>query len=140
MDTSDGQKVDRLGRRTGPRRRYTVAEKLQILQETRGAGSSVAQVAMAHGINANVIFGWRRLAQRGLLREGQTGDAALLPVKVHSPTLLPSQKASAPSRQPVSVRKSGCIEIRLPGGIQVHLHGVVDLGLLKRVMQTLAPR
>ena len=140
MDTSDGKKIDRLGRRTGPRRRYTVAEKQQILRETRGEGSSVAQVALAHGINANVIFGWRRLAQRGLLREAQAGDATLLPVKVQSPTLLPGQKASAPSRQPVRVREPGCIEIRLPGGIQVHLHGLVDLALLKRVVQTLARR
>ncbi len=69
MDTSVESKTDRLGRRTGPRRRHSGAEKLRILGETRKPGASVADVARAHGINANLVFAWRRLAQQGLLRE-----------------------------------------------------------------------
>jgi transposase-like protein len=55
MDTL-GQAVatDKLGRRNGPRRKYTIAEKRQIAQETLEPGMSVAVVAQSHGINANL--------------------------------------------------------------------------------------
>lgn len=134
MDTSIANKTDRLGRRTGPRRRYAAAEKLQIIEETRAPGASVADVARAHGINANIVFGWRRLAQRGLLGAESVESAPLLPVKVESPTLLPTVKAT-PSA--TSTGERGVIEIEFPGGIRVRLHGRVDTLLLKRVLKTL---
>jgi transposase len=134
VDSSVESKTDRLGRRTGPRRKYPAAEKLQILEETRRPGASVAEVARAHGINANVVFGWRRLAQRGLLRAESPASTALLPVKVESPTLLPTVKASC---VPPAPRERGIIEIELSGGIRVRLHGAVDALLLKRVLKTL---
>ena len=68
MDTSIENKTDKLGRRTGPRRKYPLAEKLRILEETRKPGASVADVARVHEVNANVVFGWRHLAKKGLLR------------------------------------------------------------------------
>ncbi len=45
------------------RRRYTADLKAQILAECDVPGASVAKVAMAHGINANVVHGWRKLAR-----------------------------------------------------------------------------
>lgn len=140
MDASVASKTDCLGRRTGPRRRYPVAEKLRILQEICRPGASIAEVARAHGINANVVFGWRRLAQRGLLRAESTESALsapLLPVKVESPTLLPTVKASSPPKVSPSARERGVIEIVFPGGIRIHLHGAVDAVLLKRVLKSL---
>ena len=35
--------------------------KAQVLAECERPGASVAQVAMAHGVNANLVHGWRRL-------------------------------------------------------------------------------
>ena len=135
MDTSvAANKTDRLGRRTGPRRKYPVEEKLRILEETRRPGTSIAEVARAHGVNANIVFGWRRLAQRGLLRASGAESAALLPVKVESPTLLPTVKTT-PSE--ARARERGIIEIEFSGGIRVRLHGAVDALVLKRVLQTL---
>ena len=137
MDTSVVSKTDRLGRRTGPRRKYLVAEKLRILEDTRRPGASIAEVARAHGINANIVFGWRRLAQRGLLRTESAESTPLLPVKVESPTLLPTVKASAVAKAPSATRERGVIEIEFAGGIRVRLHGSVDALLLKRVLKTL---
>jgi transposase len=134
VDISVAKKTDKLGRRTGPRRRYALAEKQRIIEETRAPGASVADVARAHGINANIVFGWRRLAQRGLLRSESIESAELLPVKVESPTLLPTVKTS-PSG--TCGRERGMIEIEFPGGIRVRLHGGVDMVLLKRVLKTL---
>ena len=35
--------------------------KAQVLAECERPGASVAQVALAHGVNANLVHGWRRL-------------------------------------------------------------------------------
>ena len=136
MDTSGENKTDRLGRRTGPRRRYSIAEKLQILDETRAAGASVADVARVHGINHNVVFGWRRLAKRGLLSAGSSQiSPPLLPVRVTSPTVLPTAKT--PSE---STHSAGSIEVEFPGGVRVRVRGTVDAGALERVFKALARR
>lgn len=42
------------------RRRYGAELKAQILAECNAPGASVAKVAMAHGINANIVHGWRK--------------------------------------------------------------------------------
>lgn len=46
------------------RRRYSAEFKQQILAECAQPGASVARVALSHGINANLVHKWRRLAQR----------------------------------------------------------------------------
>lgn len=47
------------------RRRYSPQLKAQILAECDVPGASVAKVAMSHGINANIVHGWRKLARQG---------------------------------------------------------------------------
>lgn len=49
------------------RRNYAPALKAQILAECELPGASVARIAMAHGINDNVVHTWRKLAREGLL-------------------------------------------------------------------------
>jgi transposase len=48
---------------TARRRRYSKEMKAQVLAECDAPGASVAKVAMSHGINANVVHGWRKLAR-----------------------------------------------------------------------------
>lgn len=45
------------------RRNNSPALKAAILTECEAAGASVAKVAMAHGINANIVHGWRKAAR-----------------------------------------------------------------------------
>ena len=47
------------------RRRYGAELKAQILAECDAPNASVAKVAMSHGINANIVHGWRKLAREG---------------------------------------------------------------------------
>lgn len=47
------------------RRRYSEVKKTQVLAECSEPGASVAKVAMAHGINANVVHRWRQIAREG---------------------------------------------------------------------------
>ena len=61
------------------RRFRSISEKLLIMQLTLKPGASVAQVAQAHGVNANQVFKWRRAFERGELCEP---SVALIPVTV----------------------------------------------------------
>ena len=51
--------------KTTTRRRYSAQVKAQVMAECDAPGASVAKVAMVHGINANVVHGWRKLAREG---------------------------------------------------------------------------
>ena len=51
--------------RTARRRRYSAELKAEVLAQCEASGASVAQVAMSHGINANVVHRWRQLARTG---------------------------------------------------------------------------
>ena len=46
------------------RRRYGAQFKAMVLAQCEEPGMSVAQVAMSHGINDNVVHRWRQLARR----------------------------------------------------------------------------
>ena len=63
------------------RQRWSIAEKRRIVEETLIEGASVARIARAHGVNANQVFGWRRLYRSGRLGE-QKPTMKLLPVRV----------------------------------------------------------
>jgi transposase len=55
------------------RQRRSIAEKRRIVEETLAPSASVARVARAHGINANQVFGWRRLYLAGRFGEPKPG-------------------------------------------------------------------
>jgi transposase len=71
------------------RRRYSAQIKTQVLAECDAPGASVAKVAMAHRINANVVHRWRQLA-----REGGQATAAkpseFVPVAIAAPMPRPA--------------------------------------------------
>ena len=70
-----------------PERRYLALEqKRRIVEETLAEGASVARIALAHGVNANLVFNWRRLYQKGLLCG--RGPTKLLPVTVSAESSL----------------------------------------------------
>jgi transposase len=123
----------------------TNEEKRRIVAEAMVPGASVAAVARKHGVNANLLFGWRRLHKRGLLAQCRE-PASLLPVTVTTPTLLPdraSRPARAPKRAPISVPRAvsaGHIEIDLPGDIRMRVHGRVEPEALSAVLTALRGR
>jgi transposase len=57
-----------------------MSEKRRIAELTFEPGASVAQVARAHGVNANQLFKWRRALKRDELNEPSSGPTGLLPV------------------------------------------------------------
>lgn len=64
------------------RRNHSPALKVQMLTECEAPGASVAKVAMAHGINANIVHGWRKAARE---REAQpVATPAFLPLPIEA--------------------------------------------------------
>ena len=53
------------------RRRHDQELKQQVLEECAAAGASVANVAMGHGLNANLVHKWRRQARPSVVSSGQ---------------------------------------------------------------------
>ena len=112
------------------RRRWTIAEKRRIAQETFLPGASVAQIAQRHALNANQLFYWRRLYQEGRL--GNNSATKLLPVAITDERPVEAVKvvnAAMPS-------SAGTIEIKLAKG-SLSLTGRVDLVVLRTALECL---
>jgi transposase len=141
MGTSlEAAMTDKLGRRSGPRRKYTITEKRAMVEETQLRGASVPEVAHRHGVNANLLSVWRRLYREGLLKEEQpqVPGGALLPVKVSTPTVLPSERATTPKR-PKS-EPHAFLEVDFVGGARLRICGAVDRQLLRDLISVLTSR
>ena len=116
-----------------PRQRRSIAEKRGIVEETLVEGASVARVARAHGVNANQVFGWRRLYVAGRLGECKPA-MKLLPVRVSEslPAPLPVERRSADVPKP----QPGTIHIELRQG-QVRIEGSADAALVRVLLECL---
>jgi transposase len=44
------------------RRSWSAGEKRRIVLEAAAPGASVAEIALRHGVNANLVFNWRKIA------------------------------------------------------------------------------
>jgi transposase len=140
---AESVEIDSLGRRTGPRRQHTIEEKLRIVQETHLRGASVATVARRHNVNPNQVFAWRQLYRRGLLDpKAAPASSSMLPVKVSTPTVLPTERAqpAGPRNRGQPKRSSRLIEIKLCNGHSIVLHGRIDAEALSRVIDLLVQR
>ena len=110
------------------RRFRSISEKLEIVQLTLKPGASVAQVAQAHGVNANQVFKWRRAFDRGELSEP---SVALVPVTVGSPRD-ESRETEEATRPTV-----GAIHIELPGRATISVESGADSSLVRSILESL---
>lgn len=136
MDTSQQVTVipkDKEASVAAQRQRRSIAEKRRIVEETLNEGVSVARVARAHGVNANQVFGWRRLYLAGRLGQQKPG-MKLLPVRVSEslPTSVSVERGSADCLKP----QSGTIHIELRQA-QVRIEGSADPTLLRVLLECL---
>ena len=115
------------------RQRRSIAEKRRIVEETLVEGASVARVARAHGINANQVFGWRRLYLAGRLGERKAA-MKLLPVRVSeslpAPLAVEGRSADFPKPQPGTIH----IELR---HAQMRIEGSADPAVLRLLLEYL---
>lgn len=103
-----------------------------MIAETLEPGASVSTVAQRHGVNANLLFTWRR--QEGKLApSGEEGAIKLVPVTVTA--------VEAPAAVSVTTPESiGRMEIVLAGGERIVVGADVDATALARVVRALARR
>ena len=137
-EKSGGDCGGSVGRR---RRRWSEAQKRQIVAETHEPGVSVPMVAQRYNLNANQIFGWRRLFREA---ERTAGTGRLVPVVVGAPpghdvgsaTMHPPSEDAVVDSSPAT----GRIEIVLAGGCRVIVDRSVDGPALARVIAVLERR
>jgi transposase len=116
------------------RRWRSVAEKRQIVQLTMESGSSVAEIARAHGVNANQVFKWRRALERGELIESYS-TSALLPVTVSTPSQ--SESEVLEQQRETSGSSAGAIHIELPGRALISVESGAEGSLVRAVLESL---
>ena len=122
----------RRGADEGERRRRTWSadQKQRIIAESFAPGASVAEVARRYGLNANMLFTWRR-RERGAVDGGDGEPVNIVPVKVVE--AMPIAIAAAPSSM-------GRIEIVLVGGERIIVGPDVDTTALARIIKALTRR
>ena len=129
MDISERAVV----KREPQRRRWPVGEKCRIVEQTLKPGASVARVALAHGVNANQVFSWRRQYRQGLLGQRNAEPVKLLPVHVSE---VQASKVNRSDRRQVTAAVAGTIQVEFPRG-QVCFSGSVDGEALRIVLEHL---
>lgn len=123
--------VEKVPLATVKRQLRTVEEKRRIVEETLVEGASVARVARAHGVNANQVFGWRRL-----YRAGRLGGGAVKLLAVSVSENSPPPIVSPCREHSVAMPVPGTIHIELRHA-QVRIEGSADPALLRVLLECL---
>ncbi len=111
--------------RSGKRRQYSVTFKRQVLSEAAVPGISVSSVARRHGLNANLIFNWRR-------RFGATLSPAFVPAVIVCDGPTPDGPAyDPPDDRSVS---GGRMEVVCLGGRRIVLGPDFDASAVGRLL------
>ncbi|HUG22716.1 transposase [Piscinibacter sp.] len=95
------------------RRKHNAEFKAQVVAACRPGGVSIAAVAMAHGVNANLARRWVLSAERGDMGQPATCESAVVPSFM--PLRLPSAEP-APADIRIELRRgSTTINVCWPG-------------------------
>jgi transposase len=126
VDTSDQTLQVRVA--GAKKRRRTIRERREIVEETLLPGASVSRVARRHDVNANQVFYWRKLYREGQL--GSSTDTQLVAVKVANDRSVEAVKEDD------FLPRSGTLEMKLSKGT-VRIFGTVDVMALRAVIECL---
>ena len=80
------------------RRSYSDDEKRRIVAEACLPGASVAEIARRHGVNANLLFTWRRAARAAALEAAELDRSA-----AHRQSIEMARSTDAPAFIPIGV-------------------------------------
>ena len=101
------------------RRRWSAAEKQQLVAATLEPGASVTAIARAAGVHPSQLYGWRRQ----LRAQPQIG-------------FTPVQIASAAA--PAGLAGVGAIEIEFASGARLRIAGAADPATVSAIIKALA--
>jgi transposase len=115
------------------RRRWSGADKQQIVDETLMSGASISAVARRYGLHPSQVFAWRKAAREGEIA-GRPGsglfECAFAPVLV----------TDGPRVPPPGAIDIGRMEIVLVSGRRIVVDARVDAAALDRVITVLERR
>ncbi|MGB6485975.1 MAG: transposase [Steroidobacteraceae bacterium] len=118
------------------RRKWSVGEKVRIVQELERTEAAVSEIARRHGAHTSMLTRWRAQHRAGQLGADGAARAAacLVPVRV----MRDAPRPLRPAREPApAVSMAGAIEVQLASGQQVRVRGTVDVGMLRTVLAEL---
>jgi transposase len=145
------------------RRSWSRDEKRRIVDEAFRPGASVADVARRHGLNANLVFNWRKAAWAAVgppasaeastaapVRSDDTADFVPIGMFVRAedeePAVIagasPRRAARTPSQGAAALcsamtERAGVIEIELANGTRLRVDAFVNERTLRRVLGAL---
>ena len=101
------------------RRRWTLAEKGRIVEESLAPEASVVEVARRHDIHPNLLHLWRRQARTGSLAPVRRAEhAAADEVRFAAVAVAPDER--------VLTAPPGVIEVEFASGARLRITGAVD--------------
>jgi transposase len=124
------------------RRRWTLEQKLALVEEVSRPGASVAAVADRHGVSRSLLFEWRRLVRDGtmpgVVRVGTA--TTLVPIRIVEDA--PRKESACP---PVPARRSAeragksatLVEVVLPNGRMLRVSEAIAPEVLGRLAAAL---
>ena len=121
------------------RRRWTIEEKVAILDEASQPRASITAVADRHGISRNLIYLWRRQAREGSMPGVTVSNGAPSPfvavrVADSAEDAPPGQAMQKRLPPPTGRRRTGLIEIALWNGRVVKVEESIDPATLARIV------
>jgi transposase len=126
VDTSEQQPLQVKIQGTKKRRR-TVRERREIVEETLLPGASVSKVARRHDVNANQVFYWRKMYREGQLES--SAGTQLVAVKV-------AEDRSVEAAKEDDFLPHAGLEIQLSKG-RLRVFGSVDVLALRTAIECL---
>jgi len=121
------------------RRKWSVGEKVRIVQELERTEAAVSAVARRHGAHTSMLTRWRTQYRAGQLgtNGARSAAACLVPVRV----MRDEPMSLRPAREPApagNVAGAGGIEVELSSGQRLLIRGTVDAGTLRTVLKELS--
>ena len=129
------------------RRQHDRSFKAELVEQSLQPGASVAVIARNNGINANLLFKWRRdhkhkTSSASMPKAPAPAATVLLPVHVEPATRVGTNSALEPTRTAEmlpgnrAATRSGVIELEFAGA-QLRVRGAVDEAALCSVLRAL---
>ena len=129
------------------RRQHDRSFKAELVEQSLQPGASVAVIARNNGINANLLFKWRRdhkhkTSSASMPKAPAPAATVLLPVHVEPATRVGTNSAleRTPTAEVVPgsrvAARGGVIEVEIAGAL-LRLRGVVDETMLSSVLRAL---
>lgn len=129
VDTIEMARAQSSAGRGRSKRRHSDEFKAQVVAACEARGASVAGVAMAHGVNANLVRKWI-IKQRHAA--APVAAAMLLPVRIMTATAIRAAATGNGNAKP----PGEAIEISLAGAV-IRVRPGFDTGTLREVVQVL---